>query len=63
MVEMYKVIAYIPPLKQIFDDKNKNGSAKGANNNICAGILNLSKLLFYTRTVLKKIVLFTIQHG
>jgi len=23
---IYKVIAYIPPLNQIFDDKNKNGS-------------------------------------
>ena len=34
MVEIYKVIAYIPLLNQIFDDdKNKNGSVKGANNN------------------------------
>jgi len=33
MVEIHKVIAYIPLLYQIFDDKNKNGSVKGANNN------------------------------
>jgi len=32
MVEIYKVIAFIPLLNQIFDDKNKNGSAKVANN-------------------------------
>jgi len=34
MVEIYNVIANIPLLNQIFDDKNKNGSVKG---NICAG--------------------------
>jgi len=33
MVEIYKVIAYTLSLNQIFDDKNKNGSVKGANNN------------------------------
>jgi len=33
MVEIYKVIAFIPLLDQIFDDKNKNGSVKVANNN------------------------------
>jgi len=33
VVEIYKVIAFIPLLDQIFDDKNKNGSIKGANNN------------------------------
>ncbi|KAE9521942.1 hypothetical protein AGLY_017676 [Aphis glycines] len=33
MVEIHKAIAYIPLLYQIFDDKNKNGSLKGANNN------------------------------
>jgi len=33
MVEIYKVIAFIPLLDQIFDDKNKNGSVKGANYN------------------------------
>jgi len=32
MVEIYKVIAYIPSINQIFDNKNKNGSVKGANN-------------------------------
>jgi len=43
MVEIYKVIAYIPLFNKIFDDKKKNGSVKGANNNqICKrGILNL----------------------
>jgi len=45
MVEIYKVIAFIPFLDQIFDDKNKNGSVKGrgTNNNqyTCAVILNL----------------------
>jgi len=43
MVEIYKVIAYIPLFNQIFDDKNKNGSAKGANNNqvYMRGNLNL----------------------
>jgi len=33
MVEIHKFIAYIPFLYQIFDDKNNNGSVKGANNN------------------------------
>jgi len=37
MVEIYKVIAYtiyyVPLIRQIFDDKNKNVSVKGANNN------------------------------
>jgi len=32
MVEIYKVIAYIPFPNKIFDDKNKNGRVKGANN-------------------------------
>jgi len=32
MVQMYKVIAFIPLLNQIFDDKNKNG-INGVNNN------------------------------
>jgi len=43
MVEIYKVIAYIPLLNQIFEDKNKNGSVKKANNNqvYMRGILNL----------------------
>jgi len=43
MVEIYKVIAYIPLLNLIFDDKNKNGSVRGANNNqvYMHGILNL----------------------
>jgi len=27
--EIYKVIAYISIVNQIFDDKNKNGSKKG----------------------------------
>lgn len=31
MVELYKFIAFIPLLNQIFDDKNKNCSVKGAN--------------------------------
>jgi len=29
MVEIYKVIAFIPLLDNIFDDMNKNGSVKG----------------------------------
>ena len=33
MVEIYKVIAFISLLDQIFDDKNKNVSLKGTNNN------------------------------
>jgi len=33
MVEICKVIAFIPLLDQILDDKNKNGSVKGANYN------------------------------
>jgi len=33
VVETYKVIAFILLLNQIFDDKNKNGSVKKANNN------------------------------
>jgi len=33
MVEIYKIIAYIPLFNQMFDDKNKNGSVRGANNN------------------------------
>lgn len=33
MVEIYKVIAYIPFLNQIFGNKYKNGSLKWANNN------------------------------
>jgi len=33
MVEIHKAIACIPLLYQIFDDKNKNDSVKGANNN------------------------------
>jgi len=34
MIQIYiKVIAYITLLNQIFDDKNKNGSLKGAHNN------------------------------
>jgi len=44
MVEIYKVIAYIPLLNQMFDDENKNaGSVNGANNNQVrkSGILNL----------------------
>jgi len=62
MVEIYKVIAYIPLLYQIFDDNNKNGSIKGAN--ICTVILNLSKLLFfYVNYVMKKIVFSTVQHA
>lgn len=38
-----KVIEFISLLNQIFYDKNKNGSVKGANNNqVCmSGILNL----------------------
>jgi len=51
MVEIYKIIAYnIPLLNQIFDDKNKNGSVKGAANinQVCkSGILNL--LAFFRR--------------
>ena len=46
MVEIYKVIAYIPLFNQIFDDKNKNGSLKGANNNqVCKG--GISNLLAF----------------
>jgi len=43
MVEIYKVIAYIPILNQIFDDKNKNSRVKGvSNSHVCkCGILNL----------------------
>ena len=43
MVEIYKVIAFIPLLDQIFDDKNKNGSVKGPiiTKYTCAGILDL----------------------
>jgi len=33
MVEIYKLIAFIPLLDQILDDKNKNGNVKGANSN------------------------------
>jgi len=33
MVEIYKVIAFIPLLDQIFDDKNKNVSLKRTNSN------------------------------
>lgn len=36
MVEIYKVISctiYVPLIRQIFDDKNKNVSVKGANHN------------------------------
>jgi len=32
-IQGHKVIAYISYLNQIFDEKNKNGSVKGANNN------------------------------
>lgn len=31
MVEMYKVITYYNSFNQIFYDKSKNGSVKGAN--------------------------------
>ena len=42
IAEIYKVIAFIPLLNQIFDDNIKNGSVKGANNNqvYMSGILN-----------------------
>jgi len=33
MVEIYKAVAHIPLLNQIFYDKNKNDGVKGANNN------------------------------
>jgi len=48
MVKIYKVIAFIPLLYKIFDDKNKNGCVKGANNNhVCKqDILNLLAFVF-----------------
>jgi len=48
VVGIYKVIvAFISLLNQIFDDKNKNGKVKGANNNqvYIRGILNLLNYL------------------
>jgi len=45
MVEIYKIIAYIPSLNQIFDDNNKNECIKGANNNkaYMCGLADLNK--------------------
>jgi len=33
MVEICKIVAYIPPCNKIFDAINKYGSVKGAYNN------------------------------
>jgi len=65
MVEiLYKVIAYIPSLNQIFDDKNKHDSVKGANNyQVCKrGILNLLAFFDALFLMIRKIDNIVISH-